>query len=199
MPIGSFEAGTSPAVSDLQDRRDRELLDRTAEGSEDAFSELYRRYSPAALGLALRVLGQRSLAEDALQEVFVTVWRQARTYDPARGRVRTWILTQIHHRAVDAVRREEAERRRHSVEDLPARDEISDIIEEGWIAARRAQVRAALAALPVEQRQAVELAYFGGLTQSQISRQTGTPLGTVKTRTMSAMRRLRDALAGGET
>jgi RNA polymerase sigma factor (sigma-70 family) len=169
---------------------------RTAEGDRQAFAELYRRYASAGLGLAFRVIGERSLAEEVLQEVFLSVWRNGGAYDPARGSVRSWLFAQVHHRAVDVVRREEGERRRTQSNPPTLGDErgVDDVIEESWLAARRQQVRRALAGLPQEQRQVIELAYYGGLTQTQVAERTGIPLGTVKSRTLAAMRRLREAL-----
>ncbi len=183
-------------VSDLQDRRDRDLVAGTASGDQSAFAELYRRYSASAFGLALRILGERAMAEEVLQEVFLSVWRRAEGYDPARGSVRSWLFAQIHHRSVDVVRREEAERRRSHIGTEPdAHDSgLDDVIEEGWLSSRRDQVRGALESLPPEQRQVIDLAYFKGLTQSQVAVETGVPLGTVKSRTLAAMRRLRDEL-----
>ena len=185
-------------VSDLQDHRDRDLVQRISDGDRAAFSELYRRYSSSALGLAMRILGERSMAEEVLQEVFLSVWRRAAGYDPARGSVRSWIFSQIHHRSVDVVRREEAERRRSTstVEREAIEGEIDEVAEEDWLRARREQVRRALDHLSPEQRRMIELAYFGGLTQSEVARETGVPLGTVKSRTLAAMRRMRDALHG---
>ena len=185
-------------VADLQDRKDRDLLERVASDDHAAFAELYRRYSPAAFGLALRILGDRSMAEEVLQEVFLSVWRRAGAFDPARGNVRAWLFAQIHHRSVDVVRREEAERRRSQIEvPRPEPDQrIDEIVEENWLAARRENIRAALGALPDEQRRMIELAYYDGMSQSQVAAATGVPLGTVKSRTLTAMRRLRDALAG---
>jgi RNA polymerase sigma-70 factor (ECF subfamily) len=185
-------------VSDLQDHRDRDLVQRISDGDRAAFSELYRRYSSSAFGLAMRILGERSMAEEVLQEVFLSVWRRAAGYDPARGSVRSWIFSQIHHRSVDVVRREEAERRRSAstVEREAVESEIDEVAEEDWLRARREQVRRALEHLSPEQRRMIELAYYGGLTQSQVARETGVPLGTVKSRTLAAMRRMRDALQG---
>jgi RNA polymerase sigma-70 factor, ECF subfamily len=184
-------------VSDLQDRRDRDLVERTSAGDHAAFSELYRRYSPAAFGLAHRILGEQLLAEEVLQEVFLSVWRRAGAFDPARGSVRSWLFAQIHHRSVDVVRREEAERRRSTTNIEPdAHDSgVDEVVEEGWLRSRRDHVRKALSGLTAEQRQMIELAYYQGLTQSQVATATGVPLGTVKSRTLSAMRRLRDMLA----
>lgn len=197
--LGTVESSREPRpVSDLLERRDRDLIERTAAGDTDAFSELYRRYAPAAYGLAARVLGEASLAEEVLQEVFVSVWRRSSSYDPARGSLRSWVLAQIHHRAVDVVRREEAERRRSQaiVTDDRPEDPIGDVVEEGWLADRRALVREALVALPPDQRRVIELAYYGGLTQTQVASAMGIPLGTVKSRTLAAMRRLRAGLVG---
>lgn len=183
-------------VSDLQDRRDRDLVAGTATGDQRAFAELYRRYAASAFGLSLRILGERAMAEEVLQEVFLSVWRKAEAYDPARGSVRSWLFSQIHHRAVDVVRREEAERRRSQVGVEPDTYDsgLDDVIEEGWLSARRDEVRGALDVLSPEQRQVIDLAYFQGLTQSQVAVETGVPLGTVKSRTLAAMRRLRDEL-----
>ncbi len=186
-------------VSDLQDRRDKDLVAGTADGDRSAFTELYRRYSTSAFGLALRILGERAMAEEVLQEVFLSVWRRATAYDPARGSVRSWLFAQIHHRAVDVVRREEAERRRSPINTEPDHDDgVDDVIEEGWLSARREQVKRALNGLSAEQREVIDLAYFKGLTQTQVAKEAGVPLGTVKSRTLAAMRRLRDALHAAE-
>jgi RNA polymerase sigma-70 factor (ECF subfamily) len=196
----TFEGPSPSDVGDLQERRDRKAIEEVAAGDEDAFADVFRRYGPAALGLAHRICGDQTLAEEVVQEVFVSVWRRAASYDPLRGRVRSWLLTQVHHRAVDVVRREEAERRRASTPfalavETPTPD---DVIEEGWLAARRTQVRAALVELPHDLRRMIEMAYFDGLTQTQVAAKAGVPLGTVKSRTLSAMRRLRDVLRAGE-
>ena len=185
-------------VSDLQDFRDRDLVQQIADGDRGAFEELYRRYSSSALGLAVRILGERVMAEEVLQEVFLSIWRRAAAYDGARGSVRSWVFAQIHHRSVDIVRREEAERRRSTstVEREAVDPQTDEVVEEDWLRARRAQVRRALDHLSPEQRRMIELAYYGGLTQSEVAHETGVPLGTVKSRTLAAMRRMRDALQG---
>jgi RNA polymerase sigma-70 factor (ECF subfamily) len=191
--------GAHAEVPDLRDRNDRVLVARVAEADEDAFAELFRRYGSAAFGLALRMLGDRELAEDVLQEVFLSVWRRAWAYDASRGTVRAWLLTQVHHRAVDVIRREEAARRRSGVNLAPVADEqLEEIVEESWLAARRAQVLAALAGLSPEQRRVIELAYYDGLTQQEVAARAGIPLGTVKSRTLAALRRLRATLLGRE-
>ena len=173
-------------------------MERASAGDRSAFSELYRRYASSAFGLAIRILGEQTLAEEVLQEVFLSVWRRAASYDPARGSVRSWVFAQIHHRSVDVVRREEAERRRSetTVAREAVEDDLEEVIEEGWLKARRDQVRSALNVLSPEQRQMIELAYYRGLTQSQVASESGVPLGTVKSRTLAAMRRMRDVLGG---
>jgi RNA polymerase sigma factor (sigma-70 family) len=185
-------------VSDLQDRRDRDLIERVSGGDHGAFSELYRRYSASAFGLARRIVGDQTMAEEVLQEVFLSLWRRAGAFDPARGSVRSWLFAQIHHRSVDVVRREEAERRRsRTTTNLDVTEEdVENVIEESWLSARRENVRSALAGLSAEQRRVIELAYYGGLTQTQVADAMGVPLGTVKSRTLAAMRRLRQLLGG---
>lgn len=184
------------SVGDLQDRRDRELLERIARGSEESFVDLFRRYAPAAVGVARRVLAEDALADEAVQEVFASVWRRAGSYDPARGTVRSWLLSQVHHRAVDLVRREEAHRRRAFTMGLPTPDDpLDDVLEHDWAAARKRQVRRALAELPDDQRRVLELAYYGGMTQTQVAEAMRIPLGTVKSRTLAAMTKLRVSLS----
>lgn len=166
-------------------------------GDRDAFEELYARYSAAAYGLAFRVIGQESLAQDVVHDSFLAMWKAPGAFDPARGSFRTFFLSLVHHRAVDTVRREERLRRRTvRMNPGPAQDEdvAEDIVEEAWLARRRAMVVTALDGLPPEQRRVLELAYFGGFTQAQIAEQLGVPLGTVKTRTLAAMRKLQRVL-----
>ena len=131
------------------------------------------------------------MAEEVLQEVFLSIWRRASGYDGARGSVRSWVFAQIHHR-------EEAERRRSTatVEREAVDPQTDEVVEEDWLRARREQVRLALEHLSPDQRRMIELAYYGGLTQSEVAHETGVPLGTVKSRTLAAMRRMRDALQG---
>ena len=179
------------------DERDLELQRRMTFGDRDAFEELYARYSSAAYGLAFRVIGQESLAQDVVHDSFLAMWKAPGAFDPARGSFRTFFLSLVHHRAVDTVRREERLRRRTArMNPGPAQDEdvAEDIVEEAWLAKRRAMVVTALDGLPPEQRKVLELAYFGGFTQAQIAEQLSVPLGTVKTRTLAAMRKLQRAL-----
>jgi RNA polymerase sigma-70 factor (ECF subfamily) len=181
---------------------DRELVRRIRSGDEDAYRALFRRYAPNALALARRVVRQSFLADEIVQEVFLAVWRSPEGYDETRGSVRSWLMGMVHHRAVDAVRREEAQRRR--VEDLssaeaePEEDLAERIVEAVDLPQERRAVRAALEELPEEQRTVIELMYFGGMSQSAIASRLALPLGTVKSRTLLAMRRMRTALAGME-
>lgn len=187
-------------TSDLSETRDRELVQRIERGDEDAFRGLFGRYAPSAMALARRVARQPFLAEEIVQEAFLAVWRNPSGYDQRRGSVRAWLMGMVHHRAVDAVRREESQRRRAEeamvsdpvVSPDPA-DDVADAID---LPEQRRAVRAALAALPPEQREVIELMYFGGLSQSGIAERLDLPLGTVKSRTLLGMRRLRGAIAG---
>jgi RNA polymerase sigma factor (sigma-70 family) len=180
------------------DRDDLELHRSLTAGDRSAFDALYRRYSPTAYGLAHRITGQQLLAQDVVHDAFMALWRAPEAYDPSRGAFRTFFLSLVHHRAVDTVRREERIRARQeraaNLEPLADEDPAESVIDAADVADRRAQVRAALATLPPEQRQVLEMAYFTGRTQVQISKEIGVPLGTVKTRTLAAMRKLRAVL-----
>jgi RNA polymerase sigma factor (sigma-70 family) len=182
----------------MQDIDDLELHRRLSAGDRDAFDELYRRYAAPAFGLAFRVTGQQILAQDVVHDAFMALWRAPEAYDPARGAFRTFFLSLVHHRAVDTVRREERLRRRQdraaNLEPLAVEDTAEGVIDAADIEVRRREVRAALETLPPEQRQVLELAYFGGMTQVQIADRIQVPIGTVKTRTLAAMRKLRRVL-----
>jgi RNA polymerase sigma factor (sigma-70 family) len=164
-----------------------------------AIDELYDRHGSACYGLARRVVADEQLAQDVVQDVFLAIWRGAATYDGSRGSLSTWLFALTHHKSVDAVRRSQRHSGRRAPEDaLSTEPDPTPAVEEQAMASvRRDQVRAALAGLPEPQRQALTLAYFGGYSQSEIAQLTGIPLGTVKTRTLAAMRRLRLALAEG--
>jgi RNA polymerase sigma-70 factor (ECF subfamily) len=163
-----------------------------ARGDDSALAELYDRFGRVAYGLASRILRDPALAQDAVQEAFLAAWRTAVSFDPARGTASTWLLTLVHRRAVDLVRREDR-RRGASIENIPvaagdATDETAEVRE------RRRAVQAALAVLPAEQREALELAYYGGLSQSELAERLGVPLGTVKSRMFAALAKLRELL-----
>jgi RNA polymerase sigma-70 factor (ECF subfamily) len=180
------------------DREDLELQRRLASGDRGAFDELYRRYSAPAYGLAYRVLGQQVLAQDVVHDAFMALWRAPEAYDATRGAFRTFFLSLVHHRAVDTVRREERLRKRQerasNLETLAVEDVAEGVVDAANVAVRRGEVRAALQTLPPEQRQVLELAYFNGMTQVQIADHISIPIGTVKTRTLAAMRKLRREL-----
>ena len=184
-------------VRSIDDARDRELVRRVAAGDEDAFRQLFRRYGPLAKGLAARLVRQAFMAEEIVQEAFLALWRNPGAYEEDRGSVRAWLMSTVHHRAVDAVRREEAQRRRSQesqAEETVQEDVGATVVEEASQVEARQRVRAALAEIPAEQRQILELMYFEGKSQSRIAEELDLPLGTVKSRTLLGMRRLRGML-----
>jgi RNA polymerase sigma-70 factor, ECF subfamily len=172
---------------------DEAVLELVSRGNDSALGELYDRYGRVAFGLALRVVRDRSLAEDAVQEGFLAVWRSAGTFLAEHGKPSTWILTLVHRRAVDLVRREER-RRTEPIDDLaqPTGDATD---EEASVRQQRQIVQEALRKLPDEQREAIELAYYGGYTQSELAERLGQPLGTIKSRMFTGLKRLRELLA----
>jgi RNA polymerase sigma-70 factor (ECF subfamily) len=174
---------------------DEELVARLAAGvDEAALSELYDRYQAAMYGLAMRITNDAALAQDAVQEAFVGIWRNAARYAEGRASVRTWMLSIAHHRAIDIVRR------RRATSPLPEFDEINealttpDVWPEVARAADAAEVRRAIATLPEAQSQAIQLAYFSGLTQTEIAEREQIPLGTVKSRVRLGLAALRREL-----
>lgn len=186
---------------DLTEALDRELVTRIRSGDQEAFRGLFRRYAPNAMALARRVVRQPFLAEEIVQEAFLALWRNPTSYDQQRGSVRSWLMGTVHHRAVDAVRREESQRKRAegAVSADVAEPDLADTVAALIDAPEeRRAVRSALEELPQEQRQVIELMYFEGLSQSKIAEQLSLPLGTVKSRTVLGMRRLRAALVGME-
>ena len=179
---------------DLAHLSDEALLSLVASSDDAALGELYDRFGGVAYGLALRIVRDQALAQDAVQEAFLAVWRSADRFLAERAKASTWILTLVHRRAVDLVRREER-RRGEPLEDLPA-DAVEPAAEDAVdVHFQRAIVREALRQLPAEQRQALELGYYGGLTQAEIAERLGQPLGTIKSRMFTGLSRLRDLLA----
>jgi RNA polymerase sigma-70 factor (ECF subfamily) len=172
---------------------DEALLEAVARADETALGELYDRFGRVAYGLALRILHDAALAEDAVQEAFLQVWRAAASYRPERAKASTWLLTFVHHRAVDLVRRQER-RRLDPIEALP-HSAGPGADEAAALRSRRQIVQDALRRLPAEQREAIELAYYGGLTQSELAERLGQPLGTIKSRMFTGLQRLRVLLA----
>ena len=171
---------------------DEALVLLAARSEQSALAELYDRYGRTAFGLALRVLRDEKLAEDAVQEAFISVWRTAARFVPERGKASTWILTLVHRRAVDAVRREQ--RRRADSLDRASEPLGSGADEDAWLRLQRERVQEALRQLPDVQREALELAYYGGFSQSQLAERLGQPLGTIKSRMFAGLARMRELL-----
>jgi RNA polymerase sigma factor (sigma-70 family) len=171
------------------------LLER---GEELALAELYDRYGRTAYGLALRMLRSETLAEDAVQEAFLTAWRTAAQFVPERAKASTWLLTLVHRRAVDLIRREERRRTEPlalGAEPVAAESSTEDV---AWLRLQRERVQEALRKLPDDQREALELAYYGGFTQSELADRLGQPLGTIKSRMFAGLARLRELLGDTE-
>lgn len=187
---------TEPAADPVDSPSSPEqLLASCASGDRVAFQALYAEFSPVGYGLALRVLRDEHLAQDALQEAFTQLWTEADRFDPAHGSARAWIMTLVHRRAVDRVRRDQADRQRGLAWGTGQvdtdHDSVAEIVE---LRAEHRRVRSALAALTPLQRQALELAYQRGMTQTQIATHLNIPLGTAKTRLRDALHRLRQEM-----
>ncbi|MDX6399096.1 MAG: hypothetical protein QOJ43_2504 [Gaiellaceae bacterium] len=180
---------------DLAHLSDEALVALVSRSDESALAELYDRIGATAYGLAYRVLRDEALAEDAVQEAFMGLWRSAGSFIPERAKASTWILTLVHRRAVDVVRREQR-RRTESLEGAPEPAEAS-AEEAAWLRLDRERVQTALKQLPDQQREAIELAYYGGYSQSELAERLGQPLGTIKSRMFSGLSRLRELLDDG--
>jgi RNA polymerase sigma factor (sigma-70 family) len=196
--MSDYAVTLSPAVGRQESEAarkpsDEQVLEAVGRGDDDALGVLYDRFGRLAYRLAFRILRDRALAEDAVQEAFLAVWRSADAYKRERAKPSTWILTVVHRRAVDLVRREQI-RRGEPLEVAPE-PSVGAVDEDAVLRDRRAAVQAALTELPGEQRQALELAYYGGLTQSELAERLGVPLGTVKSRMFAGLGRLRELLA----
>jgi RNA polymerase sigma factor (sigma-70 family) len=189
------ETGSAVIVRSLHDARDRDLVRRLVARDHDAFLTLFARYGPSAKGLAYRLVRDPSLAEEIVQEAFLALWRDPTSYREDRGSFRSWLMSTVHHRAVDTVRREEAQRRRRVVAELPEVGDVAEGVADELDTARdRERVRAAMQDLPAEQRRVLEMMYFEAKTQTMIAQELDVPLGTVKSRTLLGMRRLRSML-----
>ncbi len=191
-------ASARSATARAHDPADALLVRRIVDGDQTALGALYDRYGRPAYSLARRICADDGIAEDVVQEVFLAFWRDPRRFDPERGAFGTWLLTLVHHKSVDAVRRESAIRRRT----VPAAQDGEEWSAPPGPGADQAalgkvvagQVRDALGRLPAEQRQALALAYYGGYTQREVAALTGVPLGTVKSRMFTGVQRLRSVL-----
>jgi len=169
------------------------IRDRLVARDATALSDLYDQFGSYVFGLAARVIGDRHAAEDVTQEVFLSLWERPEAFEPARGRLRTFLGTLAHRRAVDVVRREEARRRRAAREAATAIP-IPDVGELAMAIVTAEQVRAEVERLPREQREAIELAYFGGRTYRQVAEELGIPEGTAKSRMRLGLSRIAQAL-----
>ena len=180
---------------------DEALVALVARGDESALGELYDRVWRVAYGIAYRVLRDDRLAEDAVQEGFLAAWRSAAAFRADRAKASTWIVTLVHRRAVDIVRREE--RRRAEPLESESRpdpvDQTGSAEDAAWLGFERDRVQAALRALPDTQREAIELAYYGGYSQSELAERLGVPLGTIKSRMFAGLARLRELLDEAES
>jgi len=186
------ERGRKILRRDAAQLSDEALLEAVADADEQALGELYDRFGRPAYGLALRILRDAALAEDAVQEAFLQVWRGAGGYRPERAKASTWVLTFVHRRAVDLVRREER-RRGEPAESLP--EQLTPGADEAAITrSRREIVQDALSRLPADQREAIQLAYYGGLTQTELAERLNQPLGTIKSRMFTGLQRLQTLL-----
>ncbi|MDB4967653.1 MAG: polymerase sigma-70 factor [Myxococcales bacterium] len=194
MLLPSYVAGKRWAS--VVDKGDVTLISGAAAGDRDCLAALYDRYAPALLAIGRRILGDRREAEDLLHDVFIEVWRQAADYDEARGSVRAWLLMRMRSRALD--RRKAAVFSKRA--DLPAPEAVAATVgdahsgEDPELGADRTAVRRALAELPAEQRQVLELGYFEGLSSSEIAERLRAPIGTVKSRVAAALTKLRQGL-----
>jgi RNA polymerase sigma-70 factor, ECF subfamily len=184
--------GRARVRTDLTHLSDEALIALVARHDEEAFAQLYDRLGRTAYGLAVRILRDESLAEDAVQEGFLVVWRSAARFVPERAKASTWVLTLVHRRAVDLVRRQER-RRTEPLETAPHAG-TDAVDEQAWLRLRRERVQTALSRLPDPQREAIELAYYGGFTQSELADRLGEPLGTIKSRMFTGLARLRELL-----
>jgi RNA polymerase sigma-70 factor, ECF subfamily len=176
------------------DVSDAALVVAIARYHQDALSEAYRRHAGAVFGLARRLLAERTLAEEVVQEVFLRLWNEPERYDPARGALRSYLLAQAHGRAVDLLRSEGARRAREEREARATAESGYNLEHEVWDLAAAEQVRQAVQKLPPSERQCIALAYFGGRTYREVAAQLAEPEGTVKSRIRSGLKRLREEL-----
>jgi RNA polymerase sigma-70 factor (ECF subfamily) len=179
-------------LADLN-RDDANLANRIAGRDQEALAEVFQAYGGAVKSVAFRVIRDQALAEDVVQDTFVALWRSPEKFDPVRGSLRTFLLTIAHRRAVDIVRSEEARSRREA---LPPDPDHFDLEDEVWTRRLSADVRSALVDLSTDERQAISLAYFEGLSYVEVAKHLGAPEGTVKSRIRTGMRKLADSLEG---
>jgi RNA polymerase sigma-70 factor (ECF subfamily) len=196
--VRNFSAATNmrpTMVERPSEASDEELVRCIADGDEAALAAFYIRYRPLAFALAVRVVRDAGRAEDVLQDAFLSVWRKAATYTPSRGSARTWLSSIVRNRAIDLVRAAR-ERTMHDDEELllGLHDPEPPVFDQVAAALDGKKTRSVLRELPAEQREAISLAYFGGLSHSEIASRTGLPLGTVKSRVRLGIQRMRESM-----
>lgn len=182
----------------LEDLGDPQVVVLVGRYDESALAEIYRRHGRSVYGLARRILGDPSEAEDVTQEVFLHLWRNPARFDPARASLRTYLLTQVHGRAVDVVRSRSARARREEREARLTANAAYDVEREVWDMALAERVAGALGALPDEERAAIDLAYFGGHTYREVAQLLAEPEGTVKSRIRNGLKKMKSTLVEGE-
>jgi RNA polymerase sigma-70 factor (ECF subfamily) len=186
------------AIEQLHTASDASLVVSVGRYHDDALAEIYRRHAGAVFALARRLLSDRTLAEEIVQEVFLRLWNDPDRFDPDRGSLRSYLLAQCHGRSVDLIRSESSRRRREEKELTLAAESGYDLEHEVWDLAVADRVKTAMRALPDGEREAILLAYFGGHTYREVADLLGTPEGTVKSRIRAGLKRLRGELAGAE-
>ena len=198
--VGQVDSGIVPELISLSDA---DLIGRASEGDAHALEVLYDRYSRVVFSFGLRIVGDPQLAEELLQEVFFRAWQQGGSFRSSKGSFITWLLSITHNMAIDEVRKRRRRPQKADSEDpelmlASVPDTGLNVEDEVWLGALRETIDGAMATLPTAQREAIELAYFRGLTQREIAEQLGEPLGTIKTRMRLGMQKLRDQLEGNQ-
>lgn len=181
----------------IKEWSDEQLIAQVAHGDTAAYEMLYDRYSSVVMGFALKITGDRSLAEEILQETFWRVWRKADLFQTQRGAFTSWFFGIARNLSIDILRRQRTEVQPADESDQmieQTADPSLDVPETAWVRVKHQQMRAAIESLPTDQRYVIELAYFRGMTRQEIARATGEPLGTIHTRARLALQKLRDQL-----